>query len=82
MLVKIQDMDESTVEMLKAITGKRTGSGAVEAAAIDYIAQCDTIKRLREQEASLTARLEAAERTIQRARAAASELLERTGQLI
>lgn len=82
MLVKIQDMDESTVEMLKGITGKKTGSGAVETAAIAYIAQCETIRHLREQEAKLMARLEAAERTIQRARAAASELLERTGQMI
>lgn len=82
MLIKIQDMDEPTVERLKAITGKRTGSGAVETAAIAYIAQLETINDLRDKEAQLTARLEAAERTIQRARAAAAELLERTDQLV
>ncbi|MBK4989446.1 hypothetical protein [Pseudomonas sp. S36] len=82
MLVKIQDMDASTVDVLKGITGKKTASGAVETAALAYIAQRETIAHLRANEAKLTARLEAAERTIQGARAAASELLERTGQLI
>ncbi|WP_367597495.1 hypothetical protein [Pseudomonas fulva] len=80
MLVKILDMDAATVDALKAVTGRKTASGAVETAALAYLAQRTTIHDLRDQVAQLTAQLEVAKRTIEGARSAAALLLEKTGQ--
>ncbi|SDW65351.1 hypothetical protein SAMN05444064_105259 [Pseudomonas syringae] len=80
MLVKILDMQECYVDMLKEATGSKTASGAVEQAAIAYLAQKESMKEIATQCDSLQRRLDAALRIIEGARSAAALLLEKTGQ--
>ncbi|MDH4550362.1 hypothetical protein [Pseudomonas sp. BN607] len=82
MLIKIPNMDDQILEQLKAATCRNTGSRAVESAAIGYLELRATVAKQHHENKRLMQRLEAAEATIQRARAAASELLERTAELI
>lgn len=79
MLIKFED-DQAVADLLRAHYGEKTASKGYQRAAREVIDQHKEIRRLRSQVDTLQERLLQRDQLIEGARAAASLLLEKTGQ--